>query len=189
MGDFTGEAVLEGLTGLLGADRNFKFHHPDVEDARLRFRSSHVGQLRMTHFLSRFDVDSRAEGAADRIYFQFVETGSVHFVRQNGETLGASEGELLTVMIPQGERLRVAADDERIGVGVSHQRLLEIASWHFGLIPPRSLTFSATVSARSGPLAEVRSVAKALLASIRLSSMSRARPARPTRTPSRFRSC
>lgn len=167
MREFRGEDVLEGLTTLFAAHRGFTFGGGDYAEQALALRSGQVGNVRMTEFHSRFDVASRPEAPSEPVYFQFIEKGSITFIRQNGDLLGSAKaGELLTVAIPLGERLRVIADDRRIGVGVSHMKLLETVHRHFGVLAPRNLTFRPTTSTQDGGvLGEARAVINSFLSS------------------------
>ena len=91
-------------------------------------------------------------------------SGSTHFVRQNGECLASGvAGDLISVKVPEGERINIRAHDIRTGIGIPHDRILEIASRHFGVALPRNLVFQPNISMQSGVLSELRRVVGVML--------------------------
>jgi AraC-like DNA-binding protein len=97
------------------------------------------------------------------VQFQFIETGAIEYVRTNGRLLGAaSASEVLTTTIRRGERLSVRAKGLRIGFMLEQDRLRQVVTQHFGIVPPRSINFHSNLPACNPVLRDLRSILCAL---------------------------
>jgi AraC-like DNA-binding protein len=156
--------LLQALTELVGDDRRFTFRRADGDDCSLTLEKARVGQARVVRFHSNFDIETQVESPPRHLYFEFTESGATAFIRGDGECLGVGlPGRVLALRIPEGVKLNIRANDVRSGVGVPHDRLLEVAARHFGVTPPRSLNFQTSVPLGAQELTELRAVVMAIL--------------------------
>jgi AraC-like DNA-binding protein len=161
---FRGEAALSRLSEFLGPQRRIFFDAKNDAVASASLKTAEIGRMRVTRFSIDFNLEFTNEAQADCVHFQFIDSGVIEYGPKGRELLGSGKGgDLLTAHIRGGDRHLVRTNADRVGLSIHQDGIREIAQRHFGIMPPRTISFHGIVPAASAGLAELRNVVCAIL--------------------------